>query len=57
MEEAAHARIGSGDDRLTLVPGRSLVAANLLVDGLHPGEEGHDVLAKAIGTAVKEVLT
>ena len=26
------------------------------VDGVHPGDEGHDVLATAIGAEVKEVL-
>jgi lysophospholipase L1-like esterase len=26
------------------------------VDGIHPGDEGHDVLATAIGAEVKEVL-
>jgi lysophospholipase L1-like esterase len=55
--KAADARIRAGDDRLTVVPGGTLVAANLLVDGVHPGDEGHRVLATAIGAAVKEVLT
>ena len=57
MEEAADARIGAGDDGLTLVPGRPLVGEKMLVDGVHPGDEGHEVLATAIGAAVKEVLT
>jgi len=56
MEEAADARIRAGDDRLTLVPGRELVRRTLLVDGIHPGDEGHAVLADAIGAAVMEVL-
>jgi lysophospholipase L1-like esterase len=57
MEEAADARIRAGDEKLTLVPGRPLVGERLLVDGVHPGDEGHEVLATAIGAAVKEVLT
>jgi lysophospholipase L1-like esterase len=56
MEEAAYARIRAGDDRLKLVPGRGLVGENLLVDGIHPGDDGHEVLANAIGAAVMEVL-
>ncbi len=56
MEEAADARIRAGDERLTLLPGRALVGENLLVDGVHPGDDGHKALAKAIGAAAIEVL-
>jgi lysophospholipase L1-like esterase len=44
-----------GDERLTLVPGLGLVPAELLVDGVHPGDEGHrrlaDELAPLVGAA------
>ncbi|MGW2824291.1 SGNH/GDSL hydrolase family protein [Streptomyces sp. NPDC001443] len=38
----------SGDDRVTLVPGRHLVPADHLVDGIHPGDEGHRDLAQGL---------
>jgi hypothetical protein len=51
IEDVASAR---GD--VTLVPGRPLIDAALLPDGIHPGDEGHRVLAAAIGSAVQGVL-
>jgi lysophospholipase L1-like esterase len=56
MEEAVHERIEAGDRRLTLVPGGPLLTTDLLADGIHPGDEGHHVLAAAIGGAVAQVL-
>ncbi|MFG2943464.1 SGNH/GDSL hydrolase family protein [Streptomyces sp. NPDC048282] len=38
----------SWDHRVALVPGRDLVAAGHLVDGVHPGDEGHRVLAEGV---------
>ena len=56
MEEVAHARIDAGDKRLTLVPGRDIIRPELLADGIHPGDEGHRVLADVIGAAVRDAL-
>ncbi|MFK0287474.1 SGNH/GDSL hydrolase family protein [Streptomyces sp. NPDC090499] len=36
------------DDRLVLLPGRDLVPAAHLVDGVHPGDEGHRALAERV---------
>jgi len=36
------------DDRITLVPGLGLVPAGQLVDGIHPGDEGHRALADGV---------
>ncbi|MFD8819078.1 GDSL-type esterase/lipase family protein [Streptomyces sp. NPDC059627] len=38
----------NGDDRVTLVPGRDLVAPEHLVDGIHPGDAGHRSLAEGV---------
>jgi len=45
--EAAVLRFAAdtGDQRVTLVPGRDLVAAGQLVDGIHPGDDGQRSLA------------
>jgi lysophospholipase L1-like esterase len=51
IEEVATAR---GD--VTLVPGLPLLDASLLADGIHPGDAGHEVLATAIGTVVRDAL-
>jgi lysophospholipase L1-like esterase len=56
MEEVARARVDAGDKRLTLVPGRDLIGADLLADGIHPGDQGHRVLARVIGDAVRDAL-
>ncbi|MFJ9563912.1 GDSL-type esterase/lipase family protein [Streptomyces fuscichromogenes] len=42
----------TGDPRVTLVPGRDLVPAELLVDGIHPGDEGHRVFAQGVTAQV-----
>jgi len=56
MEEVAQARIDAGDKRLTLVPGGDIIGPELLADGIHPGDEGHRVLAEVIGGAVRDAL-
>jgi lysophospholipase L1-like esterase len=38
----------TGDQRLTLVPGRDLVPAGQLVDGIHPGDDGQRSLADGV---------
>jgi len=47
---------GRDDDRLTVVDGDGLLTAELLPDGIHPGDEGHEILARAFGGAVAGAL-
>jgi lysophospholipase L1-like esterase len=54
MEEVGRARVAAGDARLTVVPGAELLDPDHLADGVHPGDEGHRLLADAIGGAVAE---
>ena len=56
MEDVTLERIGAGDDRLTLVRGGGLLEPEHLADGIHPGDEGHQILAVAFGGAVREAL-
>ncbi|MCX4815213.1 GDSL-type esterase/lipase family protein [Streptomyces sp. NBC_01239] len=37
-----------GDDRVSLVPGLGLVRGDQLVDGIHPGDEGHTSFASGV---------
>ena len=50
MEEAVRA---VGDDRTTLVPGRDVLAPEMLGDGVHPDDGGHRVLVEVFGDAVR----
>jgi lysophospholipase L1-like esterase len=50
MEEAAAER------DVVLVPGRDLIAPDHLADGIHPGDEGHRVLAQVIGAEVAKAV-
>ena len=56
MEEAVQERIAAGDRQLSLVPGGDLLTAAHLPDGIHPGDEGHELLAAAFGGAVADAL-
>ena len=56
MEDVVRARIDGGDAALTLVPGGDLLTAEHLPDGIHPGDEGHELLAEAFGGAVADAL-
>jgi lysophospholipase L1-like esterase len=56
MEEAVQDRIAGGDRQLSLVPGGDLLTAAHLPDGIHPGDEGHELLAEAFGGAVADAL-
>lgn len=56
MEEVARARIAAGDRQLTLVEGGGLLEPSALPDGIHPGDEGHAVLARVFGGAVAQAL-
>jgi len=52
MEASAQASIDAGDTLLTLVSGNGVLTADQLPDGIHPGDEGHAVLAEVFGAAV-----
>jgi len=52
IELAARERIEAGDEGITLVPGAGLLEARHLADGIHPGDQGHAVLAQAVGSRV-----
>ncbi|HEY6623745.1 MAG TPA: GDSL-type esterase/lipase family protein, partial [Acidimicrobiales bacterium] len=54
--EARIERTAAADPRLHLVRGGALLAADQLADGVHPGDEGHRVLAEAIGSVVRASL-
>jgi lysophospholipase L1-like esterase len=56
MEEAVEARLEAGDEHLVLVPGGDVLRAEHLADGIHPGDEGHELLAEAFGGAVADAL-
>ena len=52
IEAVVHERIAAGDHRLELIPGAPLLSAAHLPDGIHPGDDGHAVLARVIGPVV-----
>ena len=45
-------RLAAGDDNIVLVPGAGVLGADLLADGIHPGDAGHARLAEVFGSAV-----
>ena len=57
MAQAAQERIDAGDDRLWLIAGQDLLTPAQLGDGIHPGDEGHRVLAATIGAKVASVVS
>ncbi|WP_246094885.1 GDSL-type esterase/lipase family protein [Streptomyces roseicoloratus] len=54
MERAARDRVGAGDGRLAVLPGRGLLRPEHLADGLHPNDAGHAVLGAAVARALRE---
>jgi lysophospholipase L1-like esterase len=52
MEDVARELIAAGDAHLTLVEGGDLIGPDDLPDGIHPGDRGHEVLARVFGGAV-----
>jgi lysophospholipase L1-like esterase len=52
MEAVTRERIDAGDGHVVLVEGGDVLAPELLPDGVHPGDDGHRVLASAFGGAV-----
>jgi hypothetical protein len=53
VEDAVEA---DGDERTSLIKGLHLVSADLLDDGIHPGDRGHQLLANVIGSLVGKAL-
>ena len=49
FESTVKERRKAGDGCLQLVPGRDLVAAEHLPDGIHPDDAGHAAMARALG--------
>ena len=56
IEDAAHERIDAGDRRLSVLSGDGVLTADHLPDGIHPGDEGHRILADLFGGAVAAEL-
>ncbi|MFC9462778.1 hypothetical protein [Streptomyces sp. NPDC056983] len=48
VERATRDTLRGGDDRLALLPRAGLLTPSHLVDGVHPGDEGHRLLARAL---------
>ena len=46
-----------GDRDLHLVPGGGVLRAEHLADGIHPGDEGHRIMARVFGDPVAERAT
>jgi len=56
IEDVVQRRIDAGDTNLTLVTGDGVLTAEHLPDGIHPGDEGHVILAETFGSAVATAL-
>lgn len=56
MEETVRELIAAGDRHLVLIEGRGLLAPHHLPDGIHPGDEGHAILARELGGAVHRAV-
>ncbi len=54
FEAVIEQRREGGDDRLWLVPGRELVPEAQLPDGIHPDDEGHRGMARALGPVLAQ---
>ncbi len=50
-----HAVAQDNDELTSLLPGADLLSADLLADGIHPGDEGHRELATRIGLEVQRM--
>lgn len=55
IEDTVQGRREAGDANLELVPGQPLLTAEHLPDGIHPGDEGHAILAARIGAVVASI--
>ncbi|MFL6113015.1 MAG: GDSL-type esterase/lipase family protein [Catenulispora sp.] len=52
IEDVVLSRVDRGDRALRLVPGGAVLRAEHLADGVHPGDEGHRILARAFGDRI-----
>jgi len=57
FERVIEERSAAGDAHLVLVPGRELVPAAELPDGIHPDDAGHARLARALGPVLAAQLS
>jgi lysophospholipase L1-like esterase len=55
MEDVVRARIDAGETALRLIEGLPLVAQEQLGDGIHPNDDGHRAIARALGPVLKEM--
>lgn len=53
--ESTAQRIGARDPSIHLLEGRGIVTDNQLVDGVHPGNEGHQAIAQALSALVNSL--
>ncbi|MER5891325.1 GDSL-type esterase/lipase family protein [Streptomyces sp. NPDC001941] len=56
MEEAGRDLVAAGDSRLAVLPGRDLLRAEHLADGLHPDDEGHALIGAAAAKALNTLV-
>ena len=56
IETIARERIVAGDTTLSLVAGESIITEDHLIDGIHPGDEGHKRIASAMARALASAL-
>ncbi|MDA8341181.1 MAG: GDSL-type esterase/lipase family protein [Actinomycetota bacterium] len=57
IEGAVDERIDAGDAHLELVRGQDVITTELLVDGIHPGDEGHRRIAATVGKFLSRAAT
>ncbi|MGZ4144703.1 MAG: SGNH/GDSL hydrolase family protein [Actinomycetota bacterium] len=55
MEDIVRARMAAGDKAMVLVEGLPLVDIEDLGDGIHPNDDGHASIARALGPILKEL--
>ena len=56
MEEAVRSLVDEGDQALRLIEGFPIVPPEQLGDGIHPNDEGHQSLARALGPVLEELV-
>jgi lysophospholipase L1-like esterase len=56
IEEVTREHIDAGDSLMSLVLGEPVIQAEHLADSVHPGDDGHRMIAAAFGAAVREAL-
>ncbi|MFD0630797.1 GDSL-type esterase/lipase family protein [Catenulispora yoronensis] len=55
IEDVVHSRRERGDRALYLVPGGPVLRREHLADGIHPGDEGHRIMARVFGDRIAEL--